>query len=174
MKRQLFRAAALPLAWCLLFPNLAQSATYLNGNAAATMLVSLIVQSGCGIAALPLTFGTRSVLTTAVVGSATITATCTLGTPYNIGLDAGSTPGSTVATRLLANTAVGSTATVSFNLYSDAALQTLWGNTQGTNTVAGNAGTGLGQPYTVYGQIPVQATPLVGNYSTSITATIYY
>ena len=91
-----------------------------------------------------------------------------------VGLDAGTVTGSTVASRLMAGTATGNTTTtVDFQLYQDAGRTTIWGNTQGTNTVAGT-GTGAAQSITVYGQVPAQATPKPDTYQTTVTATVYF
>jgi spore coat protein U-like protein len=52
-------------------------------------------------------------------------------------------------------------------------MTTNWGNTVGTDTVAGT-GNGSGQVYTVYGQISAQTTPAPGTYNDTITVTITY
>ena len=150
------------------------AATYNNGTATATFNVTLALQANCTISANPLNFGSNGVLSTALSQQTTVAVTCTNTTPYNIGLDAGTVTGSSVATRLMAGTAAGNTTTtVSFQLYQDAAHTTVWGNTQGTNTVTGT-GTGSAQSIAVYGQVPAQATPQPDTYQTTITATVYF
>ena len=72
----------------------------------------------------------------------------------------------------MAGTSTGNTTTVGFQLW-DAGRTTIWGNTQGTNTVAGT-GTGAAQALTVYGQVPAQATPKPDTYQTTVTATVYF
>jgi spore coat protein U-like protein len=64
-------------------------------------------------------------------------------------------------------------ATVSYSLYSNAARTTNWGNTVGTDTVAGT-GTGSNQSYTVYGSVPAQTTPAPATYTDTITVTVTY
>ncbi|KWF29503.1 spore coat protein U [Burkholderia cenocepacia] len=151
-----------------------EAATYSNGTATATFTVTLTLQPNCTIAANPLNFGTNGVLATAINQQTTLNVTCTNTTPYNVGLDAGSVAGSSVASRLMAGTSTGNTTTtVGFQLYQDAGRTTIWGNTQGTNTVAGT-GTGAAQPITVYGQVPAQATPKPDTYQTTVTATVYF
>lgn len=151
-----------------------QAATYNNGTATAAFNVTLALQANCTISANPLNFGTNGVLDTAVSQQTTVAVTCTNTTPYNIGLDAGTVTGSSITTRLMAGTSAGNTATtVSFQLYQDAGHTTVWGNTQGTNTVAGT-GTGAAQSITVYGQVPAQVTPQPDTYQTTITATVYF
>ncbi|MFM0290925.1 Csu type fimbrial protein [Paraburkholderia megapolitana] len=153
---------------------LANAATYSNGTATATFNVTLTLQANCTIAATPLNFGTSGVLTTALNQQTSVAVTCTNTTPYNVGLDAGTVAGSSIASRLMAGTATGNTGTtVGFQLYQDAGRATVWGNTQGTNTVAGT-GTGSAQSITVYGQVPAQATPKPDTYQTTVTATVYF
>ncbi|MBJ9682009.1 spore coat U domain-containing protein [Burkholderia multivorans] len=152
----------------------AHAATYSNGTATATFTVTLTLQPNCTIAANPLNFGTNGVLATAINQQTTLNVTCTNTTPYNVGLDAGTVTGSSVASRLMAGTSTGNTTTtVAFQLYQDAGRTTIWGNTQGTNTVAGT-GTGAAQALTVYGQVPAQATPKPDTYQTTVTATVYF
>jgi spore coat protein U-like protein len=114
------------------------------------------------------------VLAAAVKHQTTVSVTCTNTTPYNVGLDAGTVTGSTVASRLMAGTTTGNTSTtVDFQLYQDAGHTTIWGNTQGTNTVGGT-GNGAAQTISVYGQVPSQATPKPDTYQTTVTATVYF
>lgn len=136
--------------------------------------MSLTVQANCTIAADPLTFPATGLLTTAVNEETTLNVTCTDTTPYNVGLDAGTAAGSTVANRLLAGTAPGNTGTtVAYQLYQNAGRTTVWGNTQGTDTVGGT-GTGVPQTLTVYGQVPPQDAPAPDTYQSTVTATVYF
>ena len=113
-------------------------------------------------------------LATALNQQTTLAVTCTNTTPYNVGLDGGTVAGSTVVSRLLAGTTTGNTGTtIGFQLYQDAGRTTVWGTTQGTNTVAGT-GTGSAQSLNVYGQVPPQATPKPDLYETTVTATVYF
>lgn len=174
MTRHLF-VGALACAASLMAGAPAVAATYSNGTSTATFNVTLTLQANCGITANPLNFGTAGVLATAINQQSTLSITCTNTTPYNVGLDAGTVTGSTVTSRLMAGTATGNTGTtVGFQLYQDAGHATVWGNTQGTNTVAGT-GTGAAQTINVYGQVPPQATtPKPDTYQTTITATVYF
>ncbi|WP_144630550.1 spore coat U domain-containing protein [Bordetella genomosp. 13] len=152
----------------------AHAAVYTNGTATANMAVTLTIAANCTIAAAPLNFGSTGVLATPVNQTSTLTVTCTNTTPYNIGLDAGTVTGSTIAARLLAGTGTGNTATtVGFQLYQNAGRTVIWGNTQDTNTVPGT-GTGTAQTITVYGQVAAQSTPRPDTYQTSVTATVYF
>ena len=145
------------------------------GSATTSMQVQITLVASCSIAANTLNFGSGvGLLTTAVSGSTTLSVTCSNTTPYNVELDGGTVSGSTVTSRLMAGTATGNTGTtIGFQLYSNAGLSTVWGNTVGTNTVTGT-GTGSVQTLTVYCQVPVQATPKPDTYQTTITATVAY
>lgn len=165
---------ALMLAAASFIPLSAQAATYSNGTATATFLVSLTITSSCTVSANALAFGTTGLLNAATTGTSTLSVTCSNTTPYNIGLNAGSTTGSTATARLLAGTTTGNTTTtVSYRLMQDAALTTNWGTTQGSDTVAGT-GTGSAQSVTIYGQVPTQTTPAPDSYQSTVTATVYF
>ena len=65
-------------------------------------------------------------------------------------------------------------ALLNYKLFSNTLLSTNWGNTVGTDTVAG-VGTGLLTSLTVYGQVPAgQTGKPPGSYTDTITATITY
>jgi spore coat protein U-like protein len=131
--------------------------------------VTATVQSDCTVTATNLAFGTVGILEGNVDATSTITITCTPNTAYTLGLNEGTTAGSTVDARFMSNGA----ARLGFQLYSDSQHTQIWGITDGVNTVGGT-GTGQASDYTVYGRIPSQATPATGNYITEITATITY
>ncbi|MDR3414892.1 MAG: spore coat U domain-containing protein [Nevskia sp.] len=140
-----------------------------------TFLVQITLVSSCAVSASTLNFGSSVGLLTSVVnGTTTVSVTCSNTTTYNVGLDAGTVSGSTVASRLMAGTTAGNTGTtMGFQLYSNAGMTTVWGNTVGTNTVSGT-GNGTAQSITVYGQVPAQTTPKPDTYQTTITATVTY
>lgn len=150
----------------------AGAAVYSNGSNTANFDVTLTIVANCVISANPLSFGTnQGVLTSAVNATSTLAVTCSNTTPYNVGLNAGTGTGSSGTTRYMNGTGA-NTATVQFNLFQTAGA-TLWGNTQGTNTLGGT-GNGTAQTLTVYGQIPVQTTPMPDAYKSTITATVYF
>lgn len=136
-------------------------------TAPATIAVSATVLSFCTIAALPLAFGNYSQAVLAAASSVTIT--CTLGTPYNVGLDVGTGTGATIASRKMTFGAN----LLSYGLFSDPAHSVVWGPTIGTNTVVGTA-TGLPQILPIYGQIPASQLVGPGAYLDTITATVTY
>lgn len=147
------------------------AAVYSNGSKTATFDVTLKIVADCAIAANALDFGQAGILSTAVKVSSSINVTCSNSTPYNVGLSAGTGNGSSGTTRYMSGT--GSNAsTVQYNLY-QTSTGTQWGNTQGTDTVAGT-GNGQAQVLTVHGEIPAQATPTPDSYKSTITATVFF
>jgi spore coat protein U-like protein len=90
-------------------------------------------------------------------------------TTYTVGLSAGLASGATVTTRKMQDGAN----LLSYALYSSSGRSTNWGNTAGTNWVAGT-GSGVAQPHAIYGQIAAGQHPTPGSYTDTITATITY
>jgi spore coat protein U-like protein len=161
-----FRGRAALAACCLIaLPEPLYAAT-----ATTTMTVQMTITATCLInSASSLNFGTQGVLSANVDQTSTIQVTCTNSTPYNIGLNAGTGTGATVATRKMTSGAT----TVNYTLYSNSTRTTVWGNTVGTDTVAAT-GNGSAQSYTVYGRVPTQAAPAPGTYTDTITVTVTY
>jgi spore coat protein U-like protein len=142
---------------------------YSNGVSVGTavLTITVILQTACAINASNLNFGAY---TGAVVNATSaLTVQCTSGTAYNVGLDPGQTSGATVTTRQMVN---GSNK-LNYTLYSDSGRTTNWGNTVGTDTVAGT-GSGATQSLTVYGRITAGQSPPPGSYTDTITATLTY
>jgi len=138
-------------------------------TATGSFNVQVTIASTCVVTgATALNFGTQGVLAAAVNQTSTITVTCTNTTPYNIGLNQG-VNGSTVTARQMSS----GSAPINYSLFSNSGMTTNWGQTVGTDTVAGT-GNGSGQAYTVYGQIPAQSTPAPGTYTDTITVTVTY
>jgi spore coat protein U-like protein len=130
--------------------------------------VTATVQPTCTISANPLSFGTY---TGAVASAVTVVSvTCTSTTPYNVGLSAGNGTGATVTTRQMKGV---SPAVLAYGLFTNTTHTTNWGNTVGTDTVAGT-GTGAAQGLYVYGQIPAGQNVAPGSYSDVIVATLTY
>ena len=158
--------------WAALVPALAllSPATATAATATGSFAVSLTIQASCTLASSSgIAFGTQGVLSSNVDATGTLGVQCTSTTPYTVALDAGSGTGATTTTRKMTAGA----ATVNYALYRDSARTLIWGNTQGTNTVAGT-GSGATQTLTVYGRVPAQTTPAIGSYSDTVNVTITY
>lgn len=136
--------------------------------------VRITIQKACDVtttAPTDLDFGPHPSLATAINGTSTITVTCTPGSPYTIGLDAGLYPTTAgdVSTRRMSD---GATHFVAYQLYQDPGHTTPWGQTIGTNTVAAT-GNGSAQATSVYGLVP-SANANAGNYADTIGVTVTY
>lgn len=156
------------------FTALAGTATLaLPATTTTTFTVTATVGASCSLGTVTnLGFGTYDPISTINNdATTTITVTCTLLTPYNIGLNAGTTTGGTVSQRKMQGITPANT--LNYNLYSNAGHTTIWGNTIGTNTVA-NTGTGIAQNHTVYGRIANGTSANVDTYSDTITVTVTY
>ena len=133
-------------------------------------VVSAKVINKCTFSASPLDFGTNpGLLNTSVDASTTLGVQCSVGTAYNVGLNAGQNGGGDIGARkmVLGGNSVG------YQLYRDTGRTQVWGNTIGTNTVAGT-GNGNTQYLTVYGSVPPQTTPPAGTYNDVVIVTVTY
>jgi len=95
----------------------------------STFTVQITIVANCIInSASTLNFGgAQGVLAANVDQTSAISVQCTNTTPYNVGLNAGTGTGATVAVRKM--TSGGNT--INYSLYTDAARSTVWGNTVG-------------------------------------------
>ncbi len=153
---------------CLLLAALPQSAS--AATSTGSFNVSMTIQSSCTlVSSSAIAFGTHGMLTANTDATGTLDMQCTANSPYTVALDAGVGAGATTATRKLTSGG----ATIDYALYRDAARTLSWGNTQGTDTVAGT-GSGASQSFTVYGRVPSQATPAAASYSDTVNVTITY
>ncbi len=142
----------------------------LGATTTTTFQVDATVISSCSVSATNLGFGNYdSLAATATDATSTVSVQCSLLTSYEIGLDAGVGSGATVTTRRMTLGAD----TLDYTLYQDSARTTVWGNTLSSDTVSG-AGTGLSQPYTVYGRIPAGQIVNTGNYTDTVTVTVNF
>jgi spore coat protein U-like protein len=158
------------LASGVLAAGLAQAAT-----TTTTFAVTATVQSTCSATAATLAFPNYTPGGGAQTGNTTISVKCTKSTPFTVSLNAGSTTGDAFTQRLMAF----GTNTLQYNLFTTAALGTVFGD--GTGTTSTVAGTGLGvataASVQVFGQVPDNTTnqaAVPGGYSDTITVTVTY
>jgi spore coat protein U-like protein len=130
------------------------------------------VAAQCNVSAANLSFGTVNPVSSQVDATTALTVNCTKNSAYTVGLDAGVTAGATIAQRLMANGAD----TMQYNLYTNAARSSIWGNTVGSWVSGSGAGLGIAQTLTVYGRVASgQSNLAVGNYQeNTITVTVTY
>jgi spore coat protein U-like protein len=153
----------------IMWPVSSSSCSGFTGTATTSFNVTTTVPTTCSIATNNLNFGTAGVLTANTDATTTLTPTCTNGAPYNIGLDGGLSAATDPTKRKMTKGAE----FVVYGLYRDSARSLPFGNTIGTNTLAGT-GTGLAQSVAAYGRIAPQATPSPGTYSDTIVVTLTF
>ncbi|MGE5469555.1 MAG: spore coat U domain-containing protein [Bacteroidota bacterium] len=128
------------------------------------------VVSSCNVSAANLNFGNYDPVSALPTdGSTTVTVTCALSSVYSVGLDQGTGTGASVAVRKMSK----SGALLNYSLYQDATRLVVWGNTPGTDTLAG-VGTGLAIPLLVYGRIPASQNVAPGAYADTITVSVNF
>ena len=163
MSRSLIAGSALAL--CLV----AQPAQ--AGTSDGTMVVSATVLESCLIVASPMTFGNITLTGSDIDSTSTLTLTCTPNADFDILMNDGVNADS--GQRRLAN--VGASEFIPYDIYLNSARTDRWGNTIGTDTLAGTAD-GLGQAsYTAYGRIGSGVAAVTdGAYSDAITVTVSF
>lgn len=132
--------------------------------------VSATAVNSCNLSATDLTFGNYDPLKVSPTdASSVVTVTCTPGSGYIIGLDAGTGEGATVDTRRMTN----GDSLLDYSLYRDAARNLVWGNNPGSDTAAG-IGTGTPIDYTAYGRIPQGQAVQRGIYTDTVTVWVTF
>jgi spore coat protein U-like protein len=95
---------------------------------------------------------------------------CTNGAPYRIALDGGGSANVAARTMRIA----GTDAAIGYQLFLDPSRTVSWGDgTAGTADATG-LGTGSWVHIPVYGRVPVQPSPLPGDFSDTVIATITF
>lgn len=149
--------------------------------ATATFQVLMTITKGCTVTAgSNLSLG--SVDATVAVntsGTTNISVACSNKTAYNVALQSTNNSGSNAGLGTLKGTGA-NTDTLTYQLYSNAGLSTVWGNNGVTASATGNgvAGTGNGtaQSIGVWAKVTAAAPALVtpDNYSDTVTVSVFY
>ncbi len=133
---------------------------------ASLMLAPTAVRAGCTVYGSGIAFGTYLPGSPAHI-TGTITADCTDGIAYSVGLSAGMTGGGVTNRKM-----VSGTATLNYALFQDSVHSLNWGQTAGTDTVA-DTGTGGARTIDIYAQLPAGQYPQPGLYIDTIVATVF-
>ncbi|MGA2778773.1 MAG: spore coat protein U domain-containing protein [Steroidobacteraceae bacterium] len=144
-------------------------------TATTTFAVTATVNATCSTTATALAFPAYTPGGGAITQSSTVSVKCTKNTPYTVALNGGTTTGGTVAQRLMGSGAN----TLQYQLYTVAALGTVWGDGTGTSVTQSGTGAGIAtaNSLTVYGQVPDNATnqaAVPASYTDTITVTVTY
>lgn len=164
--------SVLGLAGALVFVGAAHAQT-----ATDNLEVSAIVSDNCSISAGSIDFGAYDPVTTnaetALVGQGTLSVTCTSGAATTITLseganaDTGSDPALPLR-RMVADTVN----FLDYSLYSDEPQTLIWG--VGETVDVEHVGTGVEEPFTIYGSVaPGQNVPS-GLYADTVVATVNF
>lgn len=130
-----------------------------NFQSAATL------NSTCSVVVNDLPFGVFSPAPGFISGNTTVVATCTNNTPFTISLLAG-------GVRTLKGTKSGNTDTLTYALYTDAALTKIFGDgTSGSYTLNGNGGTAN---LSIYGRLITSKYATPDDYKDSVTINLTY
>ena len=142
----------------------------------STMSVSTTVRHACSIDTTPMAFGTYDGVvanaSSALNATATVISTCTSGAAAQITMNGGASAGSGSTDVPVRRLTAGASEYLVYQVYSDVARETVWGNTIPTG-IAIN-GTGSPQTHKVYGSIPSAQMVPEGDYSDQIIVTITY
>jgi spore coat protein U-like protein len=134
-------------------------------------VITATVVNNCNITTTPLSFGSKSLISSAVTSSGTINVQCTNGDAYEVALDGGTTSSSVSGRQMVG---AGSGGKVGYQLYLDSAYATAWGDGTSGTSMATGTGSGAAQSITVYGKVPLQTVPIPDTYSDTVKATVYF
>lgn len=142
------------------------------GTATATFQATATLNSACTVSASTVSFGP---ITPAATGTATatgtVTSTCSNNVPYTLSINGGVS--TDISNRTMAGAASGNTDKLAYNLYSDAAFTTVWGDGVKGQKVS-LTGTGIAQQSTVYGQLSLNQYLKPDTYTDNLTVSLAY
>ncbi|MDE0842027.1 MAG: spore coat protein U domain-containing protein [Porticoccaceae bacterium] len=140
------------------------------------MNVSVSVGHSCTMDSNPMAFGAYNGLvanaSAALEATATVVSTCTSGAAALITMNAGASAGSGSAAAPVRRMTAGAGKYLVYQVYSDDARGTVWGNTASTGVTL--TGTGVSQTLTAYGSVPSAQPAAQGAYSDQVTVTVTY
>ncbi len=145
----------------------------LAGQATTTLPVTATVVASCSVSVgsgNALNFGNYTLA--AINQTATITVTCTNGTAYTIGLDAGANAGGATNYTSRNMKIANGTNLLAYQVYIDSARSTVWNNTNGGNYTG--TGSGAAQLIIVYGTVFMNQTSPLGSYSDVMNVYVNY
>jgi spore coat protein U-like protein len=144
----------------------------LAATANANLTVKAKVVDACSAAAAEIDFNTVNPGTgTTLPQLGTINVTCTLLTPFSVGLSDGTNH--TGSTRRMRRGATSDYLT--YELYKDILMSTRFGDTDSTDRATGLLGLGiLPTPVLLYGAIPGSQSVSAGDYEDTVQITVYY
>lgn len=140
---------------------------------AREILVSALALQTCVVIAEPMSFGDVRPGVEVAEASSDLTLTCTPNSRFDVLLNYGrNAEGSK---RRMKGGLSGAEEFIPYNLYLDQNHTSAWGNTVGTDTKEGTVGLLGTATMTVYGKVPLTATPVsAGLYTDQVTVTVAF
>ncbi|MEI7037295.1 spore coat U domain-containing protein [Fulvimonas yonginensis] len=136
------------------------------GVVALTLAMPLAAAT-CGLNVQGISFGNYDFQSSQNLDSVgRITVTCDVSTSYTLALSPG------LAGSFASRTMQNGSHRLAYNLYTDPAHVSIWGDGTGGSTTVGGSGTSV--DYTVYGSVPAGQNPYVGSYSDAVTVTLTF
>ncbi|QYJ07384.1 Csu type fimbrial protein [Qipengyuania flava] len=138
------------------------------GQATAVMQVRATVVESCSVSADTMDFALDTAPGARAEGQAGVALSCNGPAAYEIALDAGQS-----GAREMVDPATGQS--LAYEIYSDAARTTRWGDALGVDTVAGTAGDDGTAQLTAYGATLANADGLAaGTYADAVVVTVNF
>ena len=160
------RRAVLSIAFVASFVSVVPLASEAS-TATGTMAVTANILDSCTLTVPAMPFGTYS--GTALAMTANLSVQCTLGGIASLTASVGSNGGSGFQRNMLNQSTM-----LPYNLYTQAAHTTVWGDTTNGTSAIAYVGTGATTSVTIYGNIPASSVALPGNYTDSVLVTLTY
>ncbi|HET6803965.1 MAG TPA: spore coat U domain-containing protein [Frateuria sp.] len=136
-------------------------------GATAVLAAAPLAAATCGLNTQGVNFGSYDFQSSQNLDSVGhVTVTCDVSTPYTIVLSPGLT--GTFTSRIMQSGAH----QLVYNLYTDLAHSSVWGDGTGNSVTVGGAGTNT--DYAVYGSAPAGQNPYIGTYSDVVTVTLNF
>lgn len=145
------------------------------GSGSSTFQVNATVVSACTVTGSLLNFGSSIDPLSAAVpldASSQLTVQCTNTTPYSVALSAGLNAGG--AANFASRTMKNGTYSMAYQLYTDSARSTVWGDGTASSSPVTGTGSGSSQTLTIHGRIPSLSGAVPGTYTDTVTVTITY
>ena len=140
-----------------------------TGSDHGDIAVTLHINEECLLATDGLLdFDETGIVDANVYATSELTIECTKHSAYEIGLSNGANAVGSQRKLKLA----GETDTLNYQLYTDNTYGTVWGSS--SNTVGSEDATGEDETHTIYGRIDTHQNAPAGDYTDTVTATIWY
>ena len=166
------RTGSFAIGAALLAAGVAAPGAAVAATASSTMNVTATVTANCTVSTTALAFGNVDTISGADVDSTGgLSIRCTNGTGWSAAAGVGAGVGANYGSRRMTSGAN----QLTYNLYTTAARNFVWGDGSGGTNLLGGTGTGNAQAVTVYGRVGAGQTSVpAGAYADTVTVTVTY